>query len=116
LLRVVSNASLDLGRQRGRREAVCLDAVVSTEPESGPLVTFERPAQGLEQEELRDLLQEALATLPEAQRKTFVLHVDGELNYREVAEVLGISIGTVMSRLFYARQKLRAYLARRVKL
>jgi RNA polymerase sigma-70 factor (ECF subfamily) len=116
LLRVVSNASLDLGRQRGRREAVNLDVIVSTEPETGPLVTFERPTQGLEQEELRELLQEALATLPEAQRKTFVLHVDGELNYREVAEVLGISIGTVMSRLFYARQKLRAYLARRVKL
>jgi RNA polymerase sigma-70 factor (ECF subfamily) len=38
--------------------------------------------------------------------------VDGELNYREVAETLGISIGTVMSRLFYARRKLRAYLAR----
>ena len=115
LLRVVSNASLDLGRQRGRREAVSLEAVASTEPEAGPLVTFERPAQGLESEGLRDLLQEALASLPEAQRRTFVLHVDGELNYREVAEVLGISIGTVMSRLFYARQKLRAYLGRRVE-
>jgi RNA polymerase sigma-70 factor (ECF subfamily) len=115
LLRVVSNASLDLGRQRGRREAVSIDAVVSTEPEAGPLVTFDRPTQGLEREELRDLLQEALATLPEAQRRTFVLHVEGELNYREVADVLGISIGTVMSRLFYARQKLRAYLGRRVE-
>jgi RNA polymerase sigma-70 factor (ECF subfamily) len=39
------------------------------------------------------------------------LHVDAELSYREVAEVLGISIGTVMSRLYYARQKLRANLA-----
>lgn len=115
LLRVVSNASLDLGRQRGRREALSLEAVTSTEPEAGPLVTFDRPTQGLEREELRDLLQEALASLPEAQRRTFVLHVDGELNYREVAEVLGISIGTVMSRLFYARQKLRAYLGRRVE-
>jgi RNA polymerase sigma-70 factor (ECF subfamily) len=114
LLRVVSNASLDLGRQRGRREALSLDAVASTEPEVGPLVTYDRPALGIEREELRDLLQEALATLPDAQRKTFVLHVDGELNYREVAEVLGISIGTVMSRLFYARQKLRAFLAKRV--
>jgi RNA polymerase sigma-70 factor (ECF subfamily) len=115
LLRVVSNASLDLGRQRGRREALSLEAVASTEPEAGPLVTFDRPTQGLEREELRDLLQEALGALPEAQRRTFVLHVEGELNYREVAEVLGISIGTVMSRLFYARQKLRAYLGRRVE-
>jgi RNA polymerase sigma-70 factor (ECF subfamily) len=37
-----------------------------------------------------------------------VLHAEAELSYREVADVLGISIGTVMSRLYYARQKLRA--------
>jgi RNA polymerase sigma-70 factor (ECF subfamily) len=71
---------------------------------------------GLEREDLRHLLEEALATLPEAQRRTFVLHVEAELSYREVAEVLGISIGTVMSRLYYARQRLRAYLAQRVSL
>ena len=62
------------------------------------------------------MLQQALETLPEAQKRTFVLHAEAELSYREVAEVLGISIGTVMSRLFYARQKLRAYLARWIKL
>ena len=51
------------------------------------------------------------ARLPEPQRRTFVLHVEGELTYREVADALGISIGTVMSRLFYARQKLKELLA-----
>jgi RNA polymerase sigma-70 factor (ECF subfamily) len=60
------------------------------------------------------LIEAALAQLPDAQRQTFVLHVDGELSYREVAETLGISIGTVMSRLFYARQKLKTILADRV--
>ena len=64
---------------------------------------------------MRRLINEALATLPEAQRQTFVLHADAELSYGEVAETLGISIGTVMSRLYYARQKLRAYLAERIK-
>jgi RNA polymerase sigma-70 factor (ECF subfamily) len=68
----------------------------------------------LERADLRRLLQDALMCLPEAQRRTFVLHVDGELSYREVAEVLEISIGTVMSRLFYARQKLRALLSERL--
>ena len=57
-----------------------------------------------------------LARLPDVQRQTFVLHVEGELTYREVAESLGISIGTVMSRIFYARKKLRAYLALRIRL
>lgn len=115
LLRVVSNAALDLGRQRSRREAVSLDAREPGENDPETLLTFHDPGTGLEQAELRALLNRALATLPEAQRRTFVLHVDGELNYREVAEVLGISIGTVMSRLFYARQKLRAHLSRWVK-
>jgi RNA polymerase sigma-70 factor (ECF subfamily) len=70
----------------------------------------DNPGQGLEQADLRRLLDQALAALPEAQRRTFVLHADGGLSYREVAEVLGISIGTVMSRLYYARQRLRTFL------
>jgi RNA polymerase sigma-70 factor (ECF subfamily) len=102
LMRVVSNAALDLGRQRGRREILSLETAAALDA-------------GLERADLRRLLDQALAALPEAQRRTFVLHADGGLSYREVAEVLGISIGTVMSRLFYARQKLRAYLAQRMK-
>lgn len=111
LLRVVSNAALDMGRRkRYRREAVSLDALESGEEESSQFLLSSNPTLEMEQEELRGLLARALALLPEAQRRTFVLHVDGELNYREVAEALGISIGTVMSRLFYTRRKLRAYL------
>ncbi len=59
------------------------------------------------------LLQQALSSLSDVQRQTFVLYADGELSYREVAEAMGTSIGTVMSRLFYARQKLRTYLNER---
>ena len=116
LLRVVSNAALDFGRQRGRRETLSLDAPETSDRESAHPLAFDDPAEGLERADLRRLLDEALATLPEAQRQTFVLHAEAELSYREVAEVLGISIGTVMSRLYYARQKLRVYLARRIKL
>ena len=112
LLRVVTNAALDLGRQRGRRELRSLDGLAASDQEI-PLTT-ENPARGLERTDLRLLIQEALASLPDAQRQTFVLHADGELSYREVAEALDISIGTVMSRLFYARQKLRLFLARRI--
>src|SRR5262245_53837261 len=113
LMRVVSNAALDLGRQRGRRELVSL-GVAPAEADGVTPAEAPDPARGLEQADLRRLLQQALQSLPEAQRRTFVLHADGGLSYREVAEVLGISIGTVMSRLFYARQKLRAYLGQRL--
>jgi RNA polymerase sigma-70 factor (ECF subfamily) len=112
LLRVVSNAALDLGRKRGRRDLLRLhDRGNGFQPHC--ITAFVDPASGLERADLRQLLDEALATLPPAQRQTFVLHADAELSYREVANVMGISIGTVMSRLFYARQKLRAYLAQR---
>jgi RNA polymerase sigma-70 factor, ECF subfamily len=110
LLRVVSNAALDLGRQRGRRENLQRDDL-PLETETDASAATEDPGRELDRADLRRLLNQALAQLPVAQRRTFVLHVDGELSYREVADVLGISIGTVMSRLFYARQKLRALLA-----
>jgi RNA polymerase sigma-70 factor (ECF subfamily) len=116
LLRVVSNAALDLGRQRGRREAYSLEAPEAGEGDWSQPETAIDPALGLERADLRQLLDQALAGLPEAQRRTFVLHAEAELSYREVADVMGISIGTVMSRLYYARQKLRAYLSRRAQL
>lgn len=114
LLRVVSNAALDLGRQRGRREAIGLGAADHSLANGSEPLSRDDPTLDLQRADLRQLLDAALATLPEAQRQTFVLHAEAELSYREVAEALGISIGTVMSRLFYARQKLRAYLAPRI--
>jgi RNA polymerase sigma-70 factor (ECF subfamily) len=110
LLRVVSNAALDLGRQRGRREAQSLESAAAEGAESPRLLTADECGRGLERADMRRALDRALAKLPEAQRQTFVLHADAGLSYREVAEVLGISLGTVMSRLYYARQKLRAHL------
>ncbi len=109
LLRVVSNAALDLGRQRGRRGGLLRDdKQADAELE---LMKTEEAGRELERAELRGLLDEALTQLSAAQRCTFVLHVDGEMSYREIADTLGISIGTVMSRLFYARQRLRSLLA-----
>src|SRR4051812_25130412 len=85
LLRVVSNAALDLGRARGRREAGRTDFDETDGPDPGLLV-WDDPALGVEQADLRGLLDAALQKLPAAQRQTFVLHVDAGLSYREVAE------------------------------
>jgi RNA polymerase sigma-70 factor, ECF subfamily len=110
LLRVVCNAALDVGRQRKRDERIpqcprefSPDAFG---PDDGPAADA-----GLERADLRRVIDGALERLPAPQRQTFVLHVEGGLTYREVADALGISIGTVMSRLFYARQKLKDLLA-----
>lgn len=114
LLRVVSNAALDLGRSRRRRDAR-IGAATSAD-ESSLIDPTPSPDAGLDRHDLRRKLDRALAVLPEPQRQTFVLHADGGLSYREVAETLGISIGTVMSRLFYARKRLKLLLADQVLL
>jgi RNA polymerase sigma-70 factor (ECF subfamily) len=110
LLRVVCNAALDLGRRRKRAERMPQAPPDPSPDRYGPDDRLPADA-GLERADLRRAIDAALARLPESQRQTFVLHVEGELTYREVADVLGISIGTVMSRLFYARQKLKDLLA-----
>lgn len=110
LLRIASNAALDMGRRRQRDGWNDKRPVPATPERVGP---DDRPPpdHGLDRADMRRRIDAALAALPAAQRQTFVLHVDGELSYREVADTLGISIGTVMSRLFYARQKLQKLLA-----
>jgi RNA polymerase sigma-70 factor (ECF subfamily) len=115
LLRIVSNASLDLGRQRRRRETLSLEATELREHEVDPKTLTDAAGNAVDHADLRESLDRALRELPEAQRRTFVLHVDAEMSYREIAETLGISIGTVMSRLFYARQKLKGLLSSRTQ-
>jgi RNA polymerase sigma-70 factor, ECF subfamily len=114
LLRIVSNAALDLGRQR-KRDARLPQAPPGDHPDRFGPADLPPPDTELARADLRRRIDGALVRLPESQRQTFVLHVDGGLSYREVAESLGISIGTVMSRLFYARQKLKMLLADQVQ-
>jgi RNA polymerase sigma-70 factor (ECF subfamily) len=109
-LRIISNAALDIGRQRKRNARVPQASKDNPPDQFGPSGLPAADAD-LIRADLRGKIDDALAQLPESQRQTFVLHVDGELSYREVADTLGISIGTVMSRLFYARQKLKMLLA-----
>ena len=55
-------------------------------------------------------IEAALAKLTPEHREAVLLKDVQGLAYKEIAEVMGISIGTVMSRLFYARQKLQTLL------
>jgi len=72
--------------------------------------TIRGPGEEVEREELREQLGKAIETLPEAIRQTLVMReVDG-LPYSEIAELLKIPKGTVMSRLFHARKRLQEVL------
>jgi RNA polymerase sigma-70 factor, ECF subfamily len=115
LLRVVSNTAVDLGRQRGRRASLSFDAMGRVNREAIEPLVGDAAGRNLERVDLRRLLHEALDQLSPVHRQTFVLYAEAGLSYREVAGTLNVSVGTVMSRLFYARQKLRVLLEVRMQ-
>jgi len=102
LYRIATNAALDVLRRQ--RETVDIDALPLATSEAGP----EAAAVNAEQ---RDQVRQAVLALPPASRSVLVLREYEGLAYREIAETLGIPIGTVMSRLSYARKHLRQSLA-----
>jgi RNA polymerase sigma-70 factor (ECF subfamily) len=108
LLRIVINTSFDWGRRRKRRFS-------SSRSEEGDMAHFEAitdhdPALRLHQEDLRVALDRALQQLSVTIRTTFVLFAELGLSYREIAETQDIPIGTVMSRIHAAREKLQVEL------
>ena len=110
LMRIVTNAALDLGRKRGRRKVFdqswqAGDRTGSASPDAA---THHDPTGGLQRQDLRRVLDLALNRLSPKLRTTFVLFAEAGLSYEEVADVLHVPIGTVMSRINAARQKLQA--------
>jgi len=113
MTRIVINLCLDqLRKQKRHRE----ESIEEMDEETGgverqmPVVTV-NPTAGLEREELRKRIDQALGQLSKEHRTVLVLHEFQEMEYKEIAKTMGCSIGTVMSRLFYARRKMAALLA-----
>jgi RNA polymerase sigma-70 factor, ECF subfamily len=113
MTRIVINLCLDQLRKQKRQRT---ESIEEMNEESGgverqmPVLTV-NPAAGLERAELRQRIDRALAQLSYEHRTVLVLHEFEEMEYKEIAKTMGCSIGTVMSRLFYARRKLAALLA-----
>jgi len=75
-----------------------------------PVVTI-NPTERLERGELRQRIDQGMAQLSHEHRTVLVLHEFEEMDYKAIAKAMECSIGTVMSRLFYARRKLAGLLA-----
>ena len=111
MLRIVTNACYDQLRYKGRRPADSLEAVTENSDNSPKLINGrERPEDYALRQELNDLIQQGINTLPPDQRAVLVLADVQGFAYQEVADIAGISLGTVKSRLSRARTKLRDYL------
>jgi RNA polymerase sigma-70 factor, ECF subfamily len=109
LYRIVTHAALDYRRWRSLRVAESLDTETAADPPAGPSVRT--PLEEATERDLRGAIEKALANVSEKNRAALVLFAIEGLSYKEIAEILGISVGTVMSRIFNARQRLRELLA-----
>ena len=111
VLRIVTNACYDQLRYKGRRPTNSLEEVAENPDYSPKLVNGrERPEEHALRQELSELIQEGINSLPPDQRTALVLSDVQGFSYQEIAEVTEVSLGTVKSRLSRARTKLRDYL------
>ncbi|MGH7268962.1 MAG: sigma-70 family RNA polymerase sigma factor, partial [Polyangiaceae bacterium] len=117
LYRIITNLSIDLKRKPGRK-LVEFDEAQLTDTDGAaydfPLagrIDGADPADAVRRVEIGARLQLALDALPIYHRTVIVLReVDG-MSYEDIANAMGVSKGTIMSRLFHARQKLQRALA-----
>jgi RNA polymerase sigma-70 factor (ECF subfamily) len=113
MTRIVINLCLDQLRKLKRHRTESIEAM---EEDSGgverqmPIVTV-NPTEGLERRELRQRIDKVLGQLSYEHRTVLILHEFEELEYKEIAKRMECSIGTVMSRLFYARRKMAHLMA-----
>lgn len=113
LYRIAVNKTINFLKQRKNRLHMSLnDLDFNTEnnPDLVALISDKTPRREAGLKELSEKLNEALLKLSEQHRLVMVLHdVQGQ-SHEEIAEIMNCNIGTVRSRLFYARQQMQAWL------
>lgn len=100
LYRIGVNAATDMLRKQKHIAPEDLEDFQLHDPQLGPEALFSR-------EERATLVQKAILSLPDAGRAVLVLREYEGLSYHEIADALDIPVGTVMSRLNYARKLLK---------
>ena len=115
IYRIVTNVTIDWLRKKQVKgggaefdDAVQLkeiDPAARTAPKANDL-----PYEQMQRGELRAKIDDAIAQLSPEHRAVILMKETEDMQYHEIAEALGCSIGTVMSRLFYARKKLQTLL------
>lgn len=110
LYRITMNLAID--QVRRARKVVEFDDNVKRSDAAGdgsllPRLQNENPGKTVARDELKKQIEAALAELPEYHRAVIVLREVEGLSYEEMAQVLRVPKGTIMSRLFHARRKMQ---------
>ena len=113
MTRITINLCLDLMRKQKRQRT---ESIEQMSEETGGVerqmpVINPNPTEGLERSELRKRIDQAMTQLSAAHRTVLILHEFEELEYKAIAKAMKCSLGTVMSRLFYARRRMAALMA-----
>lgn len=107
LYRLAMNTAIDYSRKGKKGVFFSLDEEGGFQPSDSP---EKRPDQIVARKELEEKVRWAMDQLPQDQKATLIYREMEELSYEEIAEAMGCSIGTVMSRLHYGRKKLQVLL------
>ena len=114
IYRIMTNVAIDFLRKKQIQSGVEFDDQIGLKDIApGAMTTPSRaaaPAQNISNAEIRSRIDEAISRLSPEHRTVIVMKEMDGMQYHEIAEVLECSIGTVMSRLFYARKKLQTML------
>jgi RNA polymerase sigma-70 factor (ECF subfamily) len=114
LYRIMTNVSLDWLRKKRIASGQEFDDTIATGAIAPGAVTAPvpavQPAARLADQEIRARIDDAIAKLSDEHRAVIVMREIDGMEYQEIADAIGCSIGTVMSRLFYARKKLQTML------
>lgn len=109
LYRIAVNTSLNHQKKKARLRALPIDDLEGNHYQAD-LAESPQQIRDMASGELISQLKKALERIPYEQRTVFILRVHDGLSYQEISDTLEISIGTVMSRLSRAREKLRGLL------
>jgi RNA polymerase sigma-70 factor (ECF subfamily) len=112
LYRMAMNTAIDHVRKMEKFRASSLDEEGAFQPSDG---VEKRPDSILLRKELEQRMKVALEKLPRDQRMALIFREVQGLSYQEIAEAMGCSIGTVMSRLYYARKRIQELLEEDIK-
>lgn len=118
IYRIAVNKTINFLKQRKNKNHFSLNDIdfnAENDPDLVALVSDKTPLRSAGLSELQKKLNEALHRLSEPHRMVVVLHDVQGLSHDEIAEIMDCNIGTVRSRLFYARQQLQGFLAEYVK-
>ena len=113
LYRIITNLSIDLIRKPGRQTTDLEEARLELDEGSDLDLPFlsrfdgADPADVVRRREIAERLRIALDALPSYHRAVILMREIDGLSYEEMAQAMGVSKGTIMSRLFHARQKLQ---------